>query len=108
MSIVELIGPVTMVWKTSKSQRLVRSKESPRNFLKCSIHVPGLGSNLSIDGKMPTKRKGKLSPSPTDKKIRSVTGNDDVKAKVSATPKKGALHGVESMVARTPEMKSLL
>ena len=108
MSSVELIGFETMVWKTSNSQRLVRSKESPKNFLKCSIHVPGLGSNLSIDGKMPTKRKGKLRPSPTDKKMRRVTGNEDVKAKVSATPRNGALHGVESIVASTPEMKSLL
>ena len=70
--------------------------------------MPGLGSNLSIDGKTPTKRKGKLSPSPTDKKMRRVKGKDDVNAKVSATPRKGALQGVERIVARTPEMKSLL
>ena len=105
MRIVELMGLVIIVWKTSNSQRLVRSKESPKNFLKCSIHVPGLGSNLSIDGKTPTKRKGKLSPSPTDKKMRRVTGKDDVNAKVSATPRKGALQGVAINVANIPEKK---
>ena len=70
--------------------------------------MPGLGSTLSIAGKIPTKRNGKLSPSPTDKNIRRVTGNEEVKAKVSATPKNGALQGVDKIVARTPEMKSLL
>ena len=102
------MGVGIIVWKTSNNQRLVRSKERPKNFLKCSIHVPGLGSTLSIAGKIPTKRNGKLSPSPTDKNIRRVTGNEEVKAKVSATPKNGALQGVDKIVARTPEMKSLL
>ena len=108
ISIVDPIAVGIIVWKTSNSQRLVKSKERPKNFLNCSIHAPGLGNNLSNAGKMPTKRNGKLSPSPTDKKIRRVTGNEEVKAKVIATPKNGALQGVDKIVARTPETKSLL
>ena len=76
-------------------------------YLNFSIQAPGFGRILSIPGKIIEKRKGLESPIAIKLKMRIISKLDDVRAKVRAVPKKGALQGVERIVARTPEKKSL-
>ena len=98
--------PSTREMKTSNNQIIVSSRVSPRNFLTCSIQIPGLGRNLIVEGKSPVTMNGKERPKPIIKNMRSIVVLLEVKAKVSAVPRNGAEHGVESMVARTPLKKS--
>ena len=76
------------------------------NFLSESIHRPGLGKITKAFGKTAVNKKGVESPSPTKKKIKKIIQLLDVKAKVSAVPRKGAEQGVDRIVARIPLKKS--
>ncbi len=55
---------------------------------------------------MAVKINGNASPTPIEIKIKKMMLDEEVKAKVSAVPSKGALHGVDSIVAKTPLKKS--
>ena len=57
-------------------------------------------------GKNPVKIKGKARPTPMALKTAMIETILAEKAKVSAVPKKGALQGVDSTVAKIPETKS--
>ena len=59
-------------------------------------------------GKKPVKINGNDNPKPTNKKTRKLSNTEEVKAKVSAVPRKGAEQGVERIVANTPLKKSAL
>ncbi len=85
---------------------IVKIKLNPINFLKVIIHIPGLGKRCTTLGKNPVKRKGDERPNPIDRKTTRISKRLELKAKVKAVPKKGALQGVDSIVANTPDKKS--
>ena len=79
---------------------------TPRNFFKFSIHIPGFGRKEMVAGKKPVIKIGKASPNPTKSNIAKIVKLDDVNANVKAVPRNGAEHGVDRIVASTPEEKS--
>ena len=79
---------------------------SPKNFFTVFIHFPGRGRKETKFGKIPVTIKGKARPKPIVVKIRNMELVSEVKAKVRAVPKKGALQGVDRIVASTPLKKS--
>ncbi len=52
------------------------------------------------------RRKGEARPKAIDKNTTRISNKLELKAKVRAVPKKGALQGVERIVAKTPDKKS--
>ena len=85
---------------------MVKMRVSPNTFLRLFIQFPGRGRNETKLGKNQVKIKGKARPRPMAMKMRKIEKLLEVKAKVRAVPKKGALQGVERIVARIPLKKS--
>src|SRR5579885_176290 len=72
---------------------------------KVSIQGPGRGSALTAAGNSESRRYGVASPSAITVKTANDASDDNASAAPSAGARNGALHGVATMVARTPVKK---
>src|SRR5947207_8246395 len=72
------------------------------NCFTWSIQDPGFGRKRSQAGCAQSSKYGALIPAAIATNIDNMIAGDWVKAKPSAVPKKGAVHGVASTVAKTP------
>src|SRR5215510_13391463 len=72
------------------------------NCFTCSIHWSGLGKNRSHAGCALKSKYGALIPAAMATNIARMITADCVKAKPSAVPRNGAVHGVAKTVAKTP------
>ncbi len=72
------------------------------NCFTCAIHGPGFGKNRNQAGCAQSSKYGALIPAAIATNIDNMMAADCVKAKPSAVPKNGAVHGVASTVAKTP------
>src|SRR6266496_6738205 len=72
------------------------------NCFTCNIQGPGFGRNRSQAGWALKSRYGALIPAAIATNIARIIAGDCEKAKPSAVPRNGAVHGVARTVANTP------
>src|SRR5579859_8250544 len=80
----------------------VASIGKPMATLNFSIQTPGFGKNFSHAGFQLSTTYGAARPSPTNRKIRTISDEPWAKAKPSAGARNGAVQGVASAVASSP------
>src|SRR6202140_648146 len=85
----------------SRKSNVARSR-NPMSCFTRSIQSPGFGRSRSQAGWAESKRYGELIPAAIATNITRIIQPDCVKAKPSAVPRNGAVHGVASTVAKTP------
>ena len=90
------------------NQEAVIRRIKPKKYLKFTIHVPGVGTNLRRLGLKKIKKYGRAKPRAINEKIKSIFMFDVIAEKPIAVPKKGALQGVAINVANIPDKKKPL
>ena len=73
--------------------------------LKDSIQAPGFGKRLIQPGTKERTRYGMANPKATKVKTAKAGNQSIAKAAPTATPRKGAMQGVATTTANTPEKK---
>ena len=96
--------PICLVM-IQKSQTAVNVSANPSMCLTSTIQGPGLGKICTNFGNNAKNKYGIEKPRPSVKNIKKMSSVVPAKANPTAVPRKGAEHGVESKVAKTPEKK---
>jgi hypothetical protein len=88
---------------THASHATVAKSGKASTCRKVSIHAPGFGKRRSHRGKSESSSTGSAMPTPSAANTASANPADWDTVKPTAAPMNGAVHGVATTVASTPE-----